>query len=238
VVEGTPADALSWSLLAAAIPVGLIHTALGPDHYLPFVMLARARGWSHGRTAWITGVCGTGHVLASLLLAGACTALGLSLARLETIDLGRGALAAWLLVAFGVAYGTWGARKALRVSRGLEPHAHGHRVHLHRRGDQPHAHAGPKVTPTFWTLFVVFVLGPCEPLIPLVMLPAARGRWLTAAGVALVFGLTTVVTMVGLTLLQVAGLKRLDFGPLERWSHALSGAIIAASGLAVIWLGT
>ena len=40
----------SPSLLAAAFGVGVVHTLLGPDHYLPFIMLAKARGWSRWRS--------------------------------------------------------------------------------------------------------------------------------------------------------------------------------------------
>ncbi|NIR37211.1 MAG: hypothetical protein GWN73_15615, partial [Actinobacteria bacterium] len=57
-----------WSLLAAAVGVAVTHTALGPDHYLPFVMLARARKWSWARTLTVTGICGLGHVASSVLL--------------------------------------------------------------------------------------------------------------------------------------------------------------------------
>ena len=32
------------ALTAAAI--AFVHTLLGPDHYLPFVAMAKARGWS------------------------------------------------------------------------------------------------------------------------------------------------------------------------------------------------
>ena len=36
---------LIWMVLAAAA-LGVVHTLLGPDHYLPFIFLSRARGWS------------------------------------------------------------------------------------------------------------------------------------------------------------------------------------------------
>jgi sulfite exporter TauE/SafE len=234
-LDGLQIDGVSWSLLLAAAAIGLLHTALGPDHYLPFLMLARARGWSRWRAAWITAACGAGHVLSSLALGAVGVSVGLTVSRLRDIEEGRGSLAAWLLVGFGVAYGAWGVRKAVRRVRGLEPHAHGPRVHLHGHGDRPHEHPERDGSSTFWALFLVFVLGPCEPLIPLVVVPASGGRWLLAGMVALAFGATTVVTMVGLTLLPLVGLKHLDLGPLERWSHAAAGAVIACSGLAALW---
>ena len=90
---------------------------------------------------------------------------------------------------------------------------------------------------TFWALFLVFVLGPCEPLIPLFVLPASRGDWGLAAAPAAVFTIVTLVTMMGLTAAALAGAKQIRLGPLERWSHALAGTVVAASGLAILFLG-
>lgn len=232
-------DGLSWSMVSAAAGIALIHTVLGPDHYLPFIMLSRARRWSPARTATITTACGAGHVLGSLVLGSLGLALGLGLARLDVWNSARGSLTAWALVAFGAAYGVWGVRVALRRSRGLEPHVHHGHAHVHRRGDRPHDHRIDEVrgdAAPFWTLFAIFVLGPCEPLIPLFVLPASRGRWGLALLCAAVFALVTIASMVGMTLLGAAGLRQFLLRPLERWAHALAGAVIAVSGLAVIFL--
>jgi len=51
--------------------------------------------------------------------------------------------------------------------------AHGHK-HAHH-GSHAHVHeegSGANITP--WALFIIFVLGPCEPLIPILMYPAAK----------------------------------------------------------------
>ena len=231
-------DGLSWSLLFAAAAIAVTHTALGPDHYLPFIMLARSRGWSPARAALITAVCGVGHVISSLLLGGVGVALGIGVGRLEHWESGRGSLAAWCLIAFGLAYAAWGIRKAYRRRRGLDPHVHDDGVHLHAGGNRPHRHAhsvGSRTT--FWALFVIFVLGPCEPLIPLFVLPASRGRWGLAVVTALVFSVVTVGAMVGMTLAGLAGVRGFRFEPLAVWNHALAGGIIAAAGLAIIVLG-
>ena len=90
---------------------------------------------------------------------------------------------------------------------------------------------------TFWGLFIIFVLGPCEPLIPLFVLPASRGRWDLAILTGVVFGALTIALMVAVTILALAGLSHLNFGRLERWSHAMAGAVIAISGAAVLFLG-
>jgi hypothetical protein len=56
------------ALLTAALSIGFFHTLIGPDHYLPFVMMARARKWSAARTAAVTFFCGIAHILSSVLL--------------------------------------------------------------------------------------------------------------------------------------------------------------------------
>ena len=174
-----------------------------------------------------------------MVLGGLGVIFGLAIGHLETVESSRGPLAAWALVAFGVAYALWGVRHALRTRKGIEAHVHGDDVHIHSHGLHPHGHAHDAIgaTTTFWTLFIVFVLGPCEPLIPLFAVPASQGRWDMAVATALVFGVATLASMVGTTLAGLQGLKMLSLGPLERWSHVLAGSVIAAAGLSVIYLG-
>lgn len=236
-------DTLSWNLLLAAIGIAVVHTALGPDHYLPFVMIGRARRWSMARMLAITALCGLGHVGSSLLLGGLGIAVGVALAGVEGLEAMRGGIAGWALVAAGTAYGLWGVRRALRHRHGLELHSHGDAVHVHHHGpplhhDHHHDHheaTGPDVT--FWALFLVFVLGPCEPLLPLFVAPASEGRWGLAAAVGGAFGVATIATMLAVTAAMYAGVSRLPLGPLERWSHALAGGVVAGSGAGILWLG-
>ena len=227
------------SVLSAAVAVAAVHTLLGPDHYVPFLMLGRARRWSRAQAAGVAAAFGIAHVASSLLLGWVGILFGWTVARWDTVDGGRGSLAAWSLVAFGIAYAAWGARKALQRAGGIVPHAHDHTVHVHAHGVGPHSHAPPRAqSPTaFWTLFTVFVLGPCEPLVPLFVLPASRGNFRLAAWAAVVFGVVTVALMSAITYAGSAGLERLRLGSAERWSHAMAGAVIAASGLAVLFLG-
>jgi hypothetical protein len=231
-------DALSLNLLLAAAGIAITHTALGPDHTLPFLMLARARRWTTARTMLVTLACGVGHVASSLLLGGAGLALGYGVAHVTAWEEMRGGLAAWALIAFGLAYTVWGVRHAVRRRTGLNPHLHGGDVHMHAHGGHSHGHDhGTGSRTTFWALFTVFVLGPCEPLIPLFVLPASRGRWDVAVLTAVVFSVLTVATMMLLVRLALAGMSWLPLERLERWSHALAGGVIAASGLAVVFLG-
>lgn len=208
-------------LATTAASIGFLHTLTGPDHYLPFVMMSRARGWGMGRTSAITLACGVGHVLGSIALGLVGVALGTALVRLELIESVRGDLAAWGLLLFGVGYLAWG------VHRGRHGHSHAH--------DHGEAGGAKRITP--WVLFVIFVLGPCEPLIPLLMYPAARQSLWGLVLVSLVFGVVTVATMLAAVALATWGVRMLPLGQLERWSHAMAGGAVAACACAILFLG-
>lgn len=237
------APAGTATLLATAATIGVVHTLLGPDHYLPFVALARARSWSLRRTLAVTALCGVGHVLGSIALGLLGLGLGWAASGLVDFEALRGALAGWLLLGFGLAYTAWGVRRALRG----RPHAHVHghadgtlhlHPHHHREAEHAHPHLagarGLRAALGPWTLFVIFVLGPCEPLVPLLLYPAAGGSWLAVGAVAGVFAIATVGTMLAVVVAGALGLARLRLGAgSERWSHALAGVALAACGLAV-----
>jgi len=250
-------------LLLTAASIGCIHTLLGPDHYLPFVALSKARRWSTLRTISVTSACGVAHVLSSVAIGAAGIAAGTALEQLVDIEAWRGDIAAWLLFGFGLAYGAWGVKRALRG----ESHSHAHvhadgtrHAHTHDHRLAPHVHphaapAAPEASPRFvrveadapraaamvtpWALFLVFVFGPCEPLIPVLMYPAAQADWIGVALVCLAFGAATLATMLAVVLLVRRGLDALGAHAhgMERWSHALAGATLSACAAAILFLG-
>ncbi|MDP6107408.1 MAG: hypothetical protein QGI33_03095, partial [Candidatus Brocadiia bacterium] len=126
------------------------------------------------------------------------------------------------------------------------PHAHGHahgpeseheHTHAHTRG-HVHVHAREgSVNPTPWVLFTIFVFGPCEPLIPVLMYPAATGSLWGVALVTIIFGSVTIATMLAVVLVASRGVSLVPMGRMERYSHALAGAAIALSGMAIVFLG-
>jgi ABC-type nickel/cobalt efflux system permease component RcnA len=152
----------------------------------------------------------------------------------------RGNLAAWLLIGFGLAYTAWGIRTARRNRPHTHWHEHEGEVHCHEhRHRQSHAHVHQQesrsLTP--WIIFIIFVLGPCEPLIPLLMYPAARESLLGVVLVTTVFGVVTVLTMTLVVVAAMAGLNSVPLKPLERYSHAIAGLTVLACGLGVAFLG-
>jgi nickel/cobalt transporter (NicO) family protein len=93
-----------WLLAGTAATIGFVHTIIGPDHYLPFIFMARARKWSIFKTSWITIACGIGHVGSSVLLGLLGIGFGVALSKLEFFESFRGDLAAWAFVLFGLGY--------------------------------------------------------------------------------------------------------------------------------------
>lgn len=229
-------------IAGTAASIGFVHTLLGPDHYLPFIVMSRAREWSLPKTLFISFLCGLGHVLSSIVLGFAGIALGTAVFKLEAIESFRGSAAAWLLIGFGFAYFIWGLHRAIRK----KPHTH---KHLHRDGElHEHTHThehghihvhdeGKKTSLTPWILFAIFVFGPCEPLIPLIMYPAAKENIGGVVVVSLAFGIVTLLTMLTIIAIASYGVKFIRLGKLERYSHALAGAMIFISGLSVQFLG-
>lgn len=240
-----------WSgpVMMTAALVGCLHTLLGPDHYVPFIALGRARGWSAARVLAVTTGCGVAHVLGSAVLGLVGIAAGIALTSLQRLESARGELAGWLLIGFGLAYFLWGLRQAWR----RRPHTHLHvhadgTVHTHRHvhvGDHLHAHipehaapddASPRARAAPWVLFIIFAFGPCEPLIPLVMYAAADGGTSAAINVTIVFGLTTLATMCALVSAGYLGWERLmgeRFAGLHRFGHATAGFVVLICGVAV-----
>jgi sulfite exporter TauE/SafE len=229
------------ALVGTAAFVGFFHTVTGPDHFVPFIAMSRAGKWSLPRTAAVTVACGIGHVAGSVLLGLAGLAIGTAVAGLEAFEGLRGDVAGWLLLSFGLAYLVWGLRRAWRNA----PHKH---VHVHADGTlhvDSHTHGEASATTdaestaanawTPWILFLVFVFGPCEPLIPLLMYPAAEESMAGAMLVAGVFCATTLGTMLSIVVLGYLGFSTWTAGSFERYAHAGCGAAIALCGAAVCY---
>ncbi len=232
-------------LLGSAATIAFFHTLLGPDHYLPFMVVSKARQWSLAKTTWVTLLCGLGHIAGSIVLGLLGIAAGITLKRLELIESIRGNIAAWFLMAFGLVYFAWGGLRALRNKPHTHEHNHpstssGHRLdsiehgheHTHH-ADHVHLHDQERKNLTPWILFIIFVFGPFEPLIPLLMYPAAAESFWAVAIVVVVFSIVTIATMTGIVLLSAFGLSFVSMKRLERYSHVLAGATIFLCGIAI-----
>ncbi len=228
-------------LAVTAVTIGFIHTLIGPDHYLPFIVMGEARAWSIKKTMFITFLCGVGHVLSSIVVGFIGIAAGLSISKLEFFESFRGNIAAWLLIAFGLVYMLISLRALYRKKKHLHKHHHTdgtdhEHEHDHFSGHS-HIHIADRKNMTPWILFLIFVLGPCEPLIPILMYPAAENNISGVILVSLLFSVVTIATMMTVVLAFRLGLSRINLRPLERYVNVIAGATIAVSGLAIQVLG-
>jgi nickel/cobalt exporter len=229
-------------LLVAAASIGFFHTLFGPDHYLPFIVMSKSGNWSLRKTSVITFLCGFAHVLSSTILGAIGVAFGIGVSKLEALESVRGNLAAWVLIAFGLVYFIWGVRQAIRNQAHEHTHSHTKGVsheHTHDH-NSAHLHAHTKgnskdVTP--WMLFAIFIFGPCEPLIPLLMYPAAKGNLWSLVSVTATFGVVTIATMMTVVLVSTYGASFVSLSKLERYTHALAGATIFFCGISIQFLG-
>ena len=208
------------AIAVTAATVGSLHT-LAPDHWVPFAALARAQRWSAGRTARVTMACGAGHVTTSVILGVAGVLFGLELVsafgrRIES----WGAL---LLIAFGLAYGLWGLRRAA-----------GARLHGHVHAHYDHVHDAAHLTPG--TLFLLFSADPCVAVIPLIVAAAPFGVAAVAA-VAVIYEAATIATMTALVLASWRGVTAVRARWLDRYGDATAGGLIATLGIVLAAVG-
>lgn len=206
---------MNTALLITAVSLGFVHTVLGPDHYVPFIAMSKAGNWSAKKTFWVTFLSGLAHVLSSVVLGFLGLALASELGKLEAFEGMRGSLASWMLLSFGFLYMAWGLKKAYSAK----------------------TNGGSKNSMGAWIIFTIFLFGPCEPLIPLLMFPAAESSVLFTAAVAALFSVTTLATMLTIVMASVYGLSFAKFKPLAKYAHALAGGAVFACGFGMVFLG-
>lgn len=228
---------LCWT----ALSIAFIHTLIGPDHYLPFIMLAKSGRWSVRKTFLVTIGCGVGHVLSSVLLGFVGLFIGIAVSKLEAFEQFRGSMAAWLMISFGLLYALFSIRLLFKNRKHSHSHKHedgSEHEHSHKHfHSHSHVHRaeGRAITP--WALFLIFVFGPCEPLIPLLIYPAAESNMFGVVAVTAIFGAVTIATMLAIVFAGYLGLKQINLKPVERYGHVIAGMVIFSSGLAVQVLG-
>lgn len=225
------------SLSLTAITIAFFHTAAGPDHYLPFIVLRRSRGWSLSKTIMLTIVCGFGHVLSSVILGIIGVVLGWQMSEISIFQDVRGDMSSWALLLFGIAYLIYGIARALKV----QSHKHFDvmqddvYVFEHRHGESYTPQKRVKVTPL--VLFAIFVMGPSEPIIPLLFFSGTHRSPSEIAWLIALFTLTTIITMVGMVLLGNYSYHKVSTEHIDRYSHAIGGFVISMCAFGMLFLG-
>ena len=174
-------------LLFSAFVVGALH-ALAPDHWLPFVALSRAQSWSTRKTALVTFVAGIIHVCSSLILGLAGISLQRSLAEVIRWEGLRGEWFSFLLIGFGLIYMLWAFKQSNK-----------------KKIEEMRSRENEIV---YWIYFSIFVLGPCEPLIPFLFLSVNKGA-AQMFPVVMFFGAATLMVMTAAACAALRGFERI-----------------------------
>ncbi|MDB6166835.1 MAG: hypothetical protein JWQ83_1975 [Lacunisphaera sp.] len=202
-----------YTLTVTGFGAAFLHAAI-PTHWLPFVIVGRARGWSRRRILTAVALAGGGHIVAT-------TALGVGLAWFgvglnERFDTAFHWMAGAILVGLGV----W---LAFRVP-------HGHACH-HCQGHPEKLQPGTTDRAALWGLFLTLTLSPCELFLP-VYLTAAPYGWPGIAWLSAVLGFATLGGMLTLTWLTLHAVQRLRW--LERLDERVIGGLLCVLGVATV----
>ena len=196
--------------LVSVFTVALLHTLI-PSHWLCFVVVGRAHGWSTPKTLSITALAATLHVISTVAL-GIAGAKLLGSAFEEPEGFARAS--ALLLIGLGVLY------LALHLF---------HVGHHHEHDAHPNAERA-----AYATLLVSLILSPCT-ITSSALVATARG----AVEIAL-FGVVLLVTTVGgmlvLVGLSTLGVEKLRFAFFDRFEKLIVGFVLIALGVLVLLL--
>ncbi len=210
-------------LIGSAAATAALHTIV-PDHWLPFVLVGKAQGWSKKKTLSYTAISALIHVLFSLALGVAGYSIGLASATIlgERMEL----IVGLSLIGFGVLY----IILALRAKGGVIHLGHIHGPHGHEHGLK-----GKKRNTTGIALALLMGLNPCVVALPIFSATIAEGLMVTAL-VSISFGVATIITLVGLTAIGVMTTYKLELKFLTKYGEIISGALLALAGIVFIFL--
>ncbi len=200
-------------LIIATFGVALLHAAM-PNHWMPFVLVGKAQGWSITRTLTITGTASLGHSVITCVIGFVVALMGAQISRYVESRIGY--LTGIILIILGVAY------LALSRWHRVRPHTHeGHSAHY--LSDKAAAAS----------LFSMLCFSPCEAALP-IFLAASAMSWGILLTMAIILTTSTLFGMLALTALAYRGMQRLKFESLERYEKELVGAILTFIGIMVI----
>lgn len=230
------------TIAATGFTVAFFHAAL-PTHWLPFVLVARARAWGRFKTIAVTLAAGLGHVAVTTLLGLAIAWFGVEL------DARVGRAFPWIIgVALLVVGGFYlwrqwhGGGVCHHVVPGGHHHAseacgheegHTHMQHELEESEMVSAQRGDWAV--IGGLFLMLTLSPCEGFLPVYAVGAQFG-W---HGFVVLSAILAVAALAGMTLftwLALLGLERVNVKALERWEAGLLGVLFCALGVLVVLL--
>ena len=161
-----------------------------------------------------------------MILAVIASSIGIAINRFDYIEQFRSEIAVWLLISLGLTYFICGIRGVLKKQN-----------HEHLN----YCCSSNNCSRTTLILFIISILGPCEPLIPLIMYPVIQKSILNIFLISFVFGLSTLFVMLFMVFIFIYGSGKIakitKFSLLEKYGNVLTGGIICTCGLVVKFFG-
>lgn len=219
--------------------MAFFHAAI-PTHWLPFVLVARARNWGNTKTLAVTALAGLGHVALTSLLGLAIAWFGFQIEeKVEWFS----RLAGGLLLAIAAFYfwRQWSGRGILHHHPpGSHHNADEHCGHGHERShwddELKDSHLVSRKSgdgAAIGGLFIMLTLSPCEGFLP-VYLSGVQFGW---RGFIVLSAILAVATLAGMTLftwLALVGFDRFRLQTFERYEAALLGTLFAILGVLIL----
>jgi nickel/cobalt exporter len=230
------------TIAALGFLMAFLHAAI-PTHWLPFVLVGRARRWTHTKTVTVTVAAGLGHVALTSLLGLAIAWFGFRLN--ETL----GGLFPWLAAAVLAALGGFYLWRQWSGA-GICHH------HLPGSSHHPDAHCGEETEHTHWDqelkdtelvsaragdsaaisgLFVMLTVSPCEAFLP-VYLSGVQFGWRGFVVLSLILAVAALAGMTLFTWLALVGFDRIRVQRLERHEAGVLGTIFLLLAVVVVLL--
>ncbi len=230
------------TVAATGFTVAFFHAAI-PTHWLPFVLVSRARGWGRTKTIAVAALAGLGHVALT-------SVLGLLIAwfgfRLDE-NFGRAFpwVAGGLLLAFALIY-AWRQWNGTGICHHHPPGGHHHAdEHCGEERDGSHWQAELESSPLAssktgdWSaiagLFVMLTLSPCEGFLP-VYLSGVQFGWRGFFVLSVILAVATLAAMTLFTWLALVGFERFRLKVFERYEAGLLAVLFGVLGVIIIAL--
>ena len=202
---------LFGSVAATGFVIAFLHAAI-PTHWLPFVLVGRAQGWSGRKTLGVAALAGGGHIASTVVLGLLLTLAGMALHE---------------------EFGPWLARAAGVLLVGVG-------IYYLRRPPHPEQSLGPNRrfrsdAAAVLALVGLLTLSPCESFLPVYLSSVPYG-W---TGFLLLTGVlagATLLAMLAFTSLSMLGVARLRLTLIERYENVLLGTALCLLGVVVIGL--
>ncbi len=230
------------TIAATGFTVAFFHAAI-PTHWLPFVLVARARGWGRGKTLAVALFSGLGHVALTSVIGLLIAWLGFQLE--EEFGHAFGPVTGTVLILIG-GYYAWRQWKGGGIchhavpgtSHQADDHcAEDHHDHSHWEDEMKDSRLVSAKTgdwPAISGLFLMLTLSPCEGFLP-VYLSAVQFGWTGFIVLSLILAVATLAGMTLFTWLTLLGFERLKLKVFERREAGLLAVIFVVLGLVMFF---